>query len=373
MRKGENIFKRKDGRWEARYIKGYDSSNKIKYGYCYGKSYSDAKDKVTKIKAALLTDKPITQVIPKHRFNYYCDEWFKSRKNNIRESTYIKYEIIINKHIKPKLGSYKPIEINTNVVDEYIDKLIKEDNLSIKTVKDILVILRSILKYCNTQFPNTFSIIEIHYPKENKKKIRVLSKDEQNQFISYLLKDDDNCKFGILLMLLSGIRIGELCALKWGDVNLKEQCISINSTLQRLHNYNNEDYNRTHIVIGATKTDTSIRIIPLNSYAFDLCQKYFVDNVDAFILTGTTKYMEPRTLQYRLKKYTDECNLEGVHAHTLRHTFATRAVEVGFEIKSLSEVLGHANTNITLQRYVHSSMELKRANMDKLNDVIKKH
>ena len=370
MRKGENIFKRKDGRWEARYIKGYDSSNKIKYGYCYGKSYSEIKDKVTKIKAALLTDKPITQVIPKHRFNYYCDEWFKSRKNKIKESTYIKYEIVLNKHIKPKLGTYKPIDINNDVVDEFIEKLIKDDNLSVKTVRDILVILQSILKYCSKQFPNTFPIIEIHYPKENRKKIRVLSKDEQKQFISYLSKDNDNCKFGILLMLLLGIRIGELCALKWGDINLKEQSISINYTLQRLHNFNNEDCNRTHIVIGTTKTDTSMRTIPLNSFAFDLCQIYFVDNVDAFILTGTTKYMEPRTLQYRLKKYTDECNLEGVHAHTLRHTFATRAVEVGFEIKSLSEVLGHANTNITLQRYVHSSMELKRANMDKLNNVI---
>ena len=79
--------------------------------------------------------------------------------------------------------------------------------------------------------------------------------------------------------------------------------------------------------------------------------------------------MEPRTLQYRIEKYTRECGLEGVHAHTLRHTFATRAVEVGFEIKSLSEVLGHANTSITLERYVHSSMDLKRANMDKLTAV----
>lgn len=94
--------------------------------------------------------------------------------------------------------------------------------------------------------------------------------------------------------------------------------------------------------------------------------KFAVRNAAAYILTGTENYMEPRSLQYRIEKYTKECGLEGVHAHTLRHTFATRAVEVGFEIKSLSEVLGHANTTITLERYVHSSMELKRSNMDKL-------
>ena len=89
----------------------------------------------------------------------------------------------------------------------------------------------------------------------------------------------------------------------------------------------------------------------------------------AYVLTGTTDYMEPRTLQYRIEKYTRACGLEGIHAHTFRHTFATRAVEVGFEIKSLSEVLGHSTTTITLERYVHSSMELKRSNMNKLNVV----
>ena len=126
---------------------------------------------------------------------------------------------------------------------------------------------------------------------------------------------------------------------------------------------------RTRVVIGSPKSDTSIRTIPLTNYAAGLCRKFKASTAEAYILTGKEYYMEPRTLQYRIEKYTRECGLEGVHAHTLRHTFATRAVEVGFEIKSLSEVLGHATTTITLERYVHSSLELKRSNMDKLEAI----
>lgn len=366
MRKGENIFKRKDGRWEARYIKGYELSGKIKYGFCYGKTYKEAKEKVTKYKAALVSGKPMPTSGPRHRFAFYCDEWLRLRKSKIRESTYIKYETIIEKHIKPKLGGCFPIGITTGVVDDFSRELLFEDELAVKSVHDILVVLHGILKYTAANFPGIFSVAEINYPKESRKEMRVLSREEQKQFIKYLLTDMDACKFGVLLMLLTGVRIGELCALKWGNINIQEQTIRISATLQRLRDTAMDGESRTRIVIGAPKSDTSVRTIPMTDYAVDLCCRAEVKNAAAYILTGTENYMEPRVLQYRIEKYTRECGLEGVHAHTLRHTFATRAVEVGFEIKSLSEVLGHATTTITLERYVHSSMELKRSNMGKL-------
>ncbi len=122
-------------------------------------------------------------------------------------------------------------------------------------------------------------------------------------------------------------------------------------------------------MIGAPSTDSSVRVIPLSASALTLCRSAGVCASGAFVLTGTAKYMEPRALQYRFKRYMRDCGLEGVHFHTLRHTFATRCVEVGFELKSLSEILGHANTSITMNRYVHSSFELKRDNMDKLSAV----
>lgn len=235
-----------------------------------------------------------------------------------------------------------------------------------KTVHDILVVLHGILKYTAAQFPGAFPAVEINYPKETRKEMRVLSRDEQKRLAVYLLDGTDFCKFGVLLMLFTGLRIDELCALRWSDVNIKEKVVSVSATMQRLRSTDTDTAEKTKILIGAPKSDTSVRTIPLTDNAAELCRKFAVRNPCAYILTGTSEFMEPRSFQYRIEKYTRECGLDGIHAHTLRHTFATRAVEVGFEIKTLSEILGHANTTITLNRYVHTSLGLKRTNMDKL-------
>lgn len=367
MAKGENIFKRKDGRWEARYIKGYELSGKIKYGFCYGRTYREAKEKVTGCKAALLCGEPAPSASSRHRFSFYCDEWLRLRKPRVRESTYIKYDIILQKHIKPKLGACFPQSLTTGLIDDFATELLFKDKLASKTVHDVLTVLHGVIKYTATFFHRSFPNIEINYPKPIKKEMRVLSREEHVQFVSYLLNDMDFCKFGVLLALLTGLRIGELCALQWGKVSLENQTIRVDATLQRLRDISTDRDMRTKVVIGAPKSNTSIRTIPITDFMTELCEKMNPCSAVAYILTGTDRFMEPRALQYRLERYTRECNLAGVHFHTLRHTFATRAVEVGFEIKSLSEVLGHATTTMTLDRYVHSSLLLKRENMNKMN------
>lgn len=369
MAKGENIFKRKDGRWEARYIKGYELSGKIKYGFCYGKTYKEAKEKVTKCKAAMVTGQPIPKANGKHRFAFYCDEWLNASKGKLKESTAVKYSSMLEKHIKPKLGGCFPLGLTSGLIDNFRDELLFEDELSPKTVKDVLVLLRTILRYTAKQFPNSFPQIDITYPRESKKEMRVLTMDEQKKFVSYLLDEMDECKFGILLSPFTGMRIGELCALQWENISLKDNTIKITSTMQRLQNTNADAESKTRIIVGAPKSEMSQRTIPLTEQAAELCGRMNPQSKAAYVLTGTDKFMEPRTLQYRLEKYTRDCGLEGVHFHTLRHTFATRCVEVGFEIKSLSEILGHASTTITLDRYVHASIDLKRDNMNKLATV----
>ena len=366
MSKGENIFKRKDGHWEARYIKGYELSGKIKYGFCYGKTYKKAKEKVTKYKAALINGQPIPTNNSRHRFAFYCEEWLCQRNVKVKEATYIKYDTILKKHIKPRLGGCFPLALTNTVIEDFTQELLLEEGLSVKTVHDILTVLHGVLKYTAGFFPGLFPTIEINYPKENRKEMRVLSREEQERFTTYLLSDMDTCKFGVLLALLTGVRIGELCALQWENIDIKNQIIRIASTLQRLRDTNMQETAKTRIVIGSPKSDTSERTIPMTDYAVELCKRMNPKNDSAYVLTGTRCFMEPRTLQYRIKKYTHECGFEGVHCHTLRHTFATRAVEVGFEIKSLSEVLGHTTTTITLERYVNSSLALKRDNMNKL-------
>lgn len=371
MSKGENIFKRKDGRWEARYVKGRDLSGKIKYGFCYGKTYREAKEKVTKLKASVVNGKFMEEGKIAQNFAFYCDEWLRNSKSRIKESTYIKYDTILECHIKPKFGACNPSMITTGALELFSNELLNKEAFAPKTVKDILVVLRSVLRYISKQTAGNFPAVEIIYPKEPRKEMRVLSMEEQRSFILYLMADMDSCKFGILLALYTGIRVGELCALQWKNISLEERYIKITATMQRLKDVereanSGETISKTRVVIGSPKSDTSMRTIPITGHVSELCMRMKPLSGAAYVLTGTADYMEPRTLQYRFRKYTTECGLKDVHFHTLRHTFATRCVEVGFEIKSLSEILGHSTTTVTLERYVHSSMALKRDNMNKL-------
>ncbi len=367
-KKGENIYKRKDGRWEARFIKGYHPNGKPKYGSCYGKTYREAKEKVGIAKTAFLdeTKRPVPTKI-KRRFSYICEEWLRVNRYKVKESTYVKYVNILENHIKPHLGGYLVEALSSSLIEGFGTTLLEEKKLSPKTVKDALTLLYSIMKYTKKHFPVPIDNIEIVYPKLPKSEMRVLTISEQTRFVDYLLKDMDECKFGVLLALLTGMRLGEICALRWENIIDEEQIIKVCSTMQRIKNLDGNIPNKTKIVISDPKSESSQRVIPLTNYTLALCAAMRPKNPHAFVLTGKAdRYLEPRTMQYKMKQYVEDCKLSNVHFHTLRHTFATRCVEVGFEIKSLSEILGHSSPRITLERYVHSSMELKRDNMNKL-------
>lgn len=365
--KGENIYKRKDGRWEARYIKGRSTDGKTLYGYCYGKTYREAKSKVAEAKV-LSVPRSFSPGKNSHRcFSSYCDEWLKLNRSRVKESTYVKYLSMLEKHVKPKLGSYYPESLSSVLIEQFSYELLCKESLSTKSVRDILMMLHSILKYVARQVP-AMPQIEIVYPKDTKKEMRVLSMEEQTRFTQYLLADMDESKFGTLLALMTGMRVGEICALRWTDVDLDRKVIHVRYTMQRIKDTSAEGPAKTKVIITEPKSEKSIRDIPLTDYAAELCRHWKAKCSAAYLLTGEeNRFMEPRCLQNRMKQYARECGLEGVHFHTLRHTFATRCVEVDFEIKSLSEVLGHSSPTVTLERYVHSSMELKRSNMNKLS------
>lgn len=367
-RKGENIYKRKDGRWEARYVREHDADGHAKFGYCYGKTYREVKEKVTKIKADIMAGiEP--QSDGRTRFGVFCKEWLSINRMRIKDSTYVKYETAVRKHILPSLGGCPVSSLSNAMVGNFGKELLYEKELSSKSAHDILTVLHSILVYTQSQVPGMRNITVV-YPKNEKTEMRVLSREEQRQLTEYLLADMDECKFGVLLALLTGLRIGELCALRWRDISAEERCLTVSSTMQRLRDCDDHPSSKTKVVLSDPKSSMSIRVIPLTDYAVELCEKWRVDDPDAFILSGVSgKYVEPRTLQYRFNKYVKACGLSDVNFHALRHTFATRCIEVGFEIKSLSEILGHTNPSFTLSRYVHSSLELKRNNMNKLTAI----
>lgn len=367
-RRGENIYKRKDGRWEGRFIKEYDISNKAHYGYVYGKSYSEVKQKLKNVCAEreLYSGNQHTAL-----YDVIINRWLRSVQVNVKESTYARYFQLSRTHIIPVLGKYSVDKISASLLEQYTNSLLKsgrldgKGGLSAKTVSDILTIVKSSLKYAMSNGYLVKCNFESISVKKTNHEIQVLSVKEQRILRDYLVTDVDKTKFGILLCLYTGIRIGELCALRWEHLNLEQGVLSIRETMQRVKNVTNAENSKTHITITPPKSKCSIRDIPLPSFLIELA-KTVESSPNAFILTGSkTKFIEPRTLQNRFKKITLECNIREVNYHALRHTFATRCIEVGFEIKSLSEILGHANVNITLNRYVHSSFELKQENMNK--------
>ena len=200
-------------------------------------------------------------------------------------------------------------------------------------------------------------------PRHTKPDVAVLSKNEQMKLIQYLARVPSLTSLAILLSLCTGLRIGELCALQWKDIDLEKRILTVNKTIQRVQV--NESTARTKLVITSPKSASSIREIPIPECLIEQL-KQFEDNADSYILSGTLKPVEPRTLQYRFAKILDNANLPSVHFHSLRHAFATNCVAAGFDVKTLSEILGHSSVELTLNRYVHSSMDRKKSFMDKL-------
>lgn len=359
-RRGENIYKRKDGRWEGRYKDGYDVNGKIIYKSIYAHSYSEIKEK---LRQHILNPNP-----PKHEdklLSDYALQWLESVKISRKISTYNKYKTIYLLHIKSVIGEFHINFINGRHIEKIINNAAM---LSAKTQNDIICVIKMILEYAaqNGETPN-FSM-KGYSIKQKYKYIRVLSVEEQRKLTDFLLNDRNLIKIGIYLSLCTGLRIGELCALQKGNINLDTGELFVCKTLQRVQIENGES--KTKVIITEPKSINSIRNIPLPEFLTDICRCLYKKlKPEDFLLTGTTKYMEPRALQYHFKKYIKDCDIEDLNFHALRHTFATRCVENGFEIKTLSEILGHVNVNITLNRYVHSSIDLKRANMEKLNSV----
>lgn len=193
--------------------------------------------------------------------------------------------------------------------------------------------------------------------------MRVFSREEQCCLEDYLFDRMDIYKFGVLLTLYTGLRVGELCSLQWEDV--QPDSITVRKTMQCLRK---EDGQGSEVVIGEPKTPTSARVIPIPSFLGEYVGFFKEQGKEQTYFLGATgqTLVEPRVMQYKFKQYLRDLGIEGATFHTLRHTFATRCVECGFEIKNLSEVLGHSRIETTLNKYVHSSMDQKRRNMEKL-------
>ncbi len=367
-RRGENIHKRKDGRWEARIIIK-QINHQTKYKYVYAHSYTELKKKLKE-----LSTSEFNSDCSKILFNEVATAWLKSIKPAIKQSTYANYDNIVEKHIIPYFEFIKTTDINNHVLQDFITqkyqngKLNKTGGLSAKTVHDIYSVMLQILKFAEkNKYINHFDY-EIDLPKTEEKFCDILSETDKMKLENYMKLNTDLKKVGILLVMYTGIRIGELCALKWSDIDLENAFISITKTLQRIKNTDNYSKQKTKIIIDKPKSQKSIRKIPLQFFLTEILSELKKDcSNNAFLLTGSeTKFTEPRAYEKTYKKYLKECHIPNIKFHALRHTFATNAVEKNFDTKSLSEILGHSTVRFTLDRYVHPSDKIKRENMERL-------
>ena len=353
-RRGENIFKRKDGRWEARFVKEISVDGRKKYGSVYAKTYREVKEKQH---AAIENNSRIFHENVNLTLIEIMREWLSSAKNQLKISTVRKYEQIIDNHIS-LIGNLPIKFITGEIIARFTERLLSsEKQLSRETVNQILVVLGIGLNFAKEHYNAVLP--SVHLLKCAKKGVRVLSSSEVNILVEFLKNKPDIFSFGILLALFTGMRIGEICALKWE--NISADTIQICATMERLKTSSGT----TGIVILPPKTATSNRVIPIPKTLVYEIEKRRKE--DGFVLVQENgKPVEPRLLQSKFAKISAQCGLSNVHFHTLRHTFATRCIEVGVDIKTLSEILGHSDVKTTLNKYVHSSLELKKISMDKL-------
>jgi Site-specific recombinase XerD len=369
MRTGENIYKRKDGRWEARFIYEYDANGKAKYRSVYGISRQKAKQKRQELINKYVSSIEISTA-PLIIFEELARNWLNSTRLRVKESTYARYCNQVQKYILPHFGKYQALKISTEFIEQFISRLLKMKTeggfgLSSKTVEDILIIIKSIFKFgkCSSHL----ELNRIKIKKEDKRSV-TLSNADKILLNEYLLRDIDEIKVGILLSVHLGIRIGELCALRWKAFDLEAESVHVEKTMQRIQMLPEEvifSGKKTKVMITAPKSKSSIRDLALPSFLTAILRK-MKSNPDNFFLTGNVQGMEPRSLHNHFKKILKQCGAPDYNYHSLRHTFATSYIAAGYDVKSLSEILGHSNVKITLERYVHISGELKRKNIENL-------
>ena len=343
-KKGENIYKRKDGRWEGRYIRLRNIGGKAEYGYIYGKSYAEVKKKLMNAKVAMQLHAE-TREKSLGTYGQLLDDWLHSSKITVKDSTYARYTHLVQKHIKPHLGYLQFSQLTSQIVEDFIVSRLKagrldgQGGLAPKTVTDILAVIKSTIGYAKCSNYDVCCNLKRLSVKKGDVEMRVLTHTEQAALTRTVLDDMDLYKFGVLLSLYTGIRIGELCALKWEDICLPDSILRIRKTMQRIQETDNSAIHKTKVVITTPKSKCSVRVIPLPLFISDIARQ-FSTSPQAFLLTGDSKrFVEPRTMQNHFKSLVAKCGIEKANFHALRHTFATRCVEIGFEIKSLSEIV----------------------------------
>lgn len=361
MRTGQNIYKRRDGRWEARIPLGIRANGRRYFKCFYGKTYQEARNRKQDYEKNIPLTKEFVTTSP-DTFSSATYGWLSASEQDWKPATYVRYRNCLEKYILPHWGSLPVREIDQKVYDALIALL--EKKLSVSSLQTVNTVISGSLKHTLKRLPVTckkFVAERRMTPKD------ILSKAEIFRLCSHLESEEDLTAVGIHLALYSGVRLGELCALTWADIDLETRTLYVRHTLQRIQNRNRLDGEpKTMLQIGLPKNKKE-RAIPLHEQILPVLERtrrlYLSSD---YLLSGTSTPVEPRRMSSRFKRILKECGLRDIRFHVLRHTFATYSLESGMRTKVLSELMGHSSVKITMDRYVHLSNEFKAAQMNNL-------
>lgn len=303
----------------------------------------------------------------KYNFEKIAMEWLEAVRPRVKESTLKNYTYLLMTHILTFWGGFDMRDVTVAAVNAFVGekmrhgRLKREEGISAKYMQDILSIVKQITNFCEETYGVHNRIRNTRCVRVEKPDARILDKEDKEKLSRELSRNTTRSKLGIMLALYTGLRIGEVCGLKWSDFNEIEGTITVNRTIQRISDGNGG----TKLLIGSPKTKASQRTIPLPEFLCDYFKK-LKGEPDQPIISEDNSYTEPSALRKIFKKLLELCRIEPIRFHDLRHTFATECVRLKFDTKTLSEILGHSDVSMTLNRYVHSSLEQKRNYMNLL-------
>lgn len=364
-RRGENIYKRKDGRWEGRVLQ-----QDGKYRYFYAKAYREVKGKMKDYQEdglPLQTQTGMIQTVSDQFLN-----WIEGDiRHQVKPSTYENYQYCIQKYIVPFFSQIKETQITAASAAQFTCYIRRNEAISESYQRKILTIFKTALKKILKNSPDSASVIEaVKLPKMKGNEVQVFSTREQQLIEHAALNAENRRALGLILCFYSGIRLGELCGLKWSDFDWDAGTMSVMRTVTRAKNFGQEG-SKTILHIGTPKSRTSIRKIPLPASIIQQARALGCDqkSESCYILSDDKEPLDPRSYQKLFQKILIQAGVKARKFHAIRHTFATRALELGVDIKTLSELLGHSSVSITLNIYAHSLLEQKKIAIDKFNNM----
>lgn len=359
--KGENIYKRKDGRWEGRYIRGRKENGAALYGYVYGKNYGDCRKKRLSALAGVPRQTASCALTAKELF----DAFLADRTPNVKPSTIYHYSYVIQRYFLPAFGGQRVERLTAKKLQTFLCGLrVGEKPLSAKSVHDIGILLRSALRFGVRELGVDKAVLDFQIPPSSAPHIEVFSEQELQKLALFCVNHPTALNVGILLALNTGLRLGEICALRWTDLDFANRTLKITRTVQRVNMGG-----KTALTVGEPKTERSKRTVTVPTDMMKLLTALYARSARRGYIFGPhpDRPLEPRTCQRHFKAVLKSCGLKERNFHVTRHTFATRCIEKGGDVRTLSELLGHADIQTTLRLYVHPSEEHKRRLVEQIS------